>query len=370
MKILMLGDYSNLHACLAGELRRRGHHVTVVSDRCGHMKTEADIELRRNPGFFGSVGYLWKVMSLIPSWSGYDVVQLINPVFLHLKPSKLLAIFRTLKRNNRSVFLTLCGDDHYFVKDCVEGKLFRFSEYRILHHKTPMAIADPDREKGWLSKAHSDYHKALYKEITGAMSVLPEYDMSARLHMEPHKLAFTNIPVDLSSLAYSEFKFAGPVRILVGIRGGMEIQKGTVRILGLCRELEREMPGRIETRVVKDLALADYLNELKDSHIVIDQLYSYSPATNALQTMAQGRITASGGQPEYYDTIKEDIRPVFCLSPLESDDDIKSRLKALVSDTEGMRRMSSEGRALVERHNDVRRVADRFERHWNILLGR
>ncbi len=52
MKRLMLEDYSNLHACLAKELRKRGHEVTLVSDRGGYMKTEADIEMRRRPGLF------------------------------------------------------------------------------------------------------------------------------------------------------------------------------------------------------------------------------------------------------------------------------------------------------------------------------
>lgn len=370
MKILMLGDYSNLHACLAKELRRRGHEVTVVSDRGGHMSTEADVTLKRTPGILGSIGYLWRVMSLLPSWTGYDVVQLINPGFLHLKPSKLKGIFSILKRNNRSVFLTLCGDDCYFVKDCVDGKLFRFSEYRIGSEKTPLAIADPDREKGWLSQGNARYHETLYAEIDGAMSVLPEYDMSARLHLDPSKLAFTNLPVDLDTLPFTELSSDGPVRILVGIRGGMEIQKGTVKIHDLCRALESEMPGKLEVRVVKNLTLVDYLRELRKSHIVIDQLYSYSPATNALQSMALGRIAASGGQPEYYEMIGESSRPVFSLSPEESDEEIKERLRTLILDPKRMQEMARAGRAIVERHNDVRIVADKFEAHWHNILER
>lgn len=365
MKILMLGDYSNLHACLAKELRRRGHEVTVVSDRGGYMQTEANITLRRTPGKLGGLAYLYRIMVLLPEWKGYDVVQLINPVFFSLRPTKLKMIFDILQRNNRSVFLTLCGDDHYFVKDCVEGKLFRFSEYRIGNEKTPMAEADPEREKGWLCSAHADYHKHLYAKIDGAMSVLPEYDMSARRHIDSQKVAFTNIPVDLEQLPYNEPSLDGPVKILVGIRGGMEIQKGTVKILDICRQIEAEMPGQVEVNVVKDLSLTEYLKKLRASHIVIDQLYSYSPATNAVQTMAQGRISASGGQPEYYEMTGEKTRPVLCLSPLESDEEIKSEIKRLVLDKERMMRMVKEGRTLAEHQNDVKTVAERFENHWN-----
>jgi len=368
MRILMLGDYSNLHACLAKELRKRGHDITLVSDRGGHMQTEADITLVRHPGILGSFRYLYKIMALLPSWTRYDVVQLINPCFFSLRPGKLRMIFDILKKNNRSVHLTLCGDDHYFVNDCVNGDLFRFSEFRIGAEKTPMSVSEPMRETGWLIPEHAAYHRHLYDNIDGAMSVLPEYDMSARQHMDPEKLTFTNLPIELENLEYQPLDLDGPVRILIGMRGNMEIQKGTGKLLDICRSLEREMHGAFEVRTVKDLTLADYLEELRKSHIVIDQLYSYSPATNALQTMAMGRISASGGQPEYYEYIGEDTRPVFCLSPLEDDDTIKERLRRLVSDRESLRRMSEEGRRIVERHNDVRNIAPLFEAHWQKMM--
>lgn len=364
MKILMLGDYSNLHACLAKELRTRGHEVTLVSDKGGYMKTEADVELRRHPGIAGSLRYLYRILATLPSWSGFDVVQLINPRFFSLKPGKLKTIFDILNKNNRSIFLTLCGNDHFFVKDCVDTDLFRFSEFRIEKEKAPLAVFDPSREGGWLIKGHADYTKHLYSNIDGAMSVLPEYDMSARLHMDPKKLIFTNLPVSLENLDYSPMSFSGPIRILIGMRGGMEIQKGTARMLDICKGLEKEMPGMCEIRVVKNLSLSDYIEELRNSHIVIDQLYSYSPATNALQTMAMGRITASGGQPEYYKYIGETVRPIFCLSPLEDEGTIKNRLKELILDTNQMKSMSEDGRHLVEKHNDVRNIAPLFEEHW------
>ncbi len=255
MRILMLGDYSNLHACLAKELRRRGHTVTLVSDRGGHMKTDADVELQRHAGTLGAVGYLYRVMASLPSWTGYDVVQLINPVFLKLKPGKLRIIFDILKKNNRSVFLTLCGNDHYFVDDCVHTDLFRFSEFRIGNEPAPLVMANPERERGWLIAAHASYTRHLYDNIDGAMSVLPEYDMSARRHMDPEKLVFTNLPISLEGMDYSLPPADGAVKILVGIRSGMEIQKGTAKLLEICRRLEADMPGLCEVREVRDLSL-------------------------------------------------------------------------------------------------------------------
>ena len=364
----MLGDYSNLHACLAKQLRNNGHKVTLVSDKGGYMKTDADVELRRRPGIIGSIRYLYRIMANLPSWSGYDVVQLINPVFLALKPSKLKMIFNILKKNNRSIFLTLCGDDHFFVKDCVNSDIFRFSEFRIGKDKAPLVLCDPQREAGWLIPEHANYTQYLYDTIDGAMSILPEYDMSARLHMDPRKLIFTNLPIDLKTLDFTTMNFEDRINILIGMRGNMEIQKGTAKMLDICKSIEKEMPEKCNVRVVKNLSLVDYIEELKKSHIVIDQLYSYSPGTNALQTMALGRITASGGQPEYYEYLGEDTQPIFCLSPLEDDTTIKKRLKALILDIKRMNRMSKEGRRLVEKYNDVRIIAPLFEQHWKKLM--
>lgn len=365
MKILMLGDYSNLHACLAKELRKRGHEITLVSDRGGYMKTEADVELRRSSSFLGGARYLYRIMASLPSWTGYDVVQIINPVFLSLKPDKLRIIYDILRKNNRSIFLTLCGNDHFFVKDCVDSDLFRFSEFRIGKEKAPLSLCNPIRETGWLTAEHARYTTHLYDTINGAMSVLPEYDMSARRHMDPSKLIFTNLPIEIEQLDFSEINPGYPIKILIGMRGNMEIQKGTAKMLDICRELEKDMPDKLKVTVVRNLSLSDYLEQLRQSHIVIDQLYSYSPATNALQTMALGRITASGAQPEFYHYIDEDTRPIFLLSPLEDERTIKKRLQDLILEPDKMKSMMLEGRKLVEKHNDVRSIAPLFEAHWN-----
>lgn len=368
MKILMIGDFSNLHAYLAEELKTRGHEVTLVSDRGGYMQTSADIELIRRPGIWGSLSYVYKILANLPSWTGYDVVQLINPSIFFLKSNKLRIIYDILKKNNKSVFLTLCGDDHFFVEDCIESDLFRFSEYRIGKEKTEHVKRHPEGEKLSLNPQFAAYTKHVYDTLDGAMSVLPEYDMSARRHMDPEKILFTNLPIPIDSFKFKELNFERPIRILVGMKGGKELMKGTAKMLEICKSIEAELPGICEVKAVENLSLTDYLEEIRKSHIVIDQLYSYSPAMNALQTMAMGRITASGGQPEYYDYIGESNHPIFCLSPLEDDETIKNRLKALILDKNQLEKMSEQGRKLVEKHNDIKKIATLFEQHWMKLM--
>ena len=47
MKILLLGDYSNVHATLAAGLRALGHEVTLASDGDGWKGYARDIDLKR-----------------------------------------------------------------------------------------------------------------------------------------------------------------------------------------------------------------------------------------------------------------------------------------------------------------------------------
>lgn len=367
MKILFLGDYSNLHACLASELRKRGHQVTVVSDRGGYMQTQADIVLARKPGLLGSVKYLADIFNALPKLADYDVVQLINPIFLRLKPGKISYIFRELLNKNRSIFLTLAGNDALFVRACLDGKTFRYSEFRYGDKRSDFSLAFPTNEAGWLQRELVELTEMVYDRVDGAMSILPEYDMAARPYIGD-KLAFTNIPVDLTNLPFSEINAPEKVNLFVGLSRGREIQKGTDRLSAMARKLEKHFPDRCRANIVSNLSLQQYLKEMSESHIVLDQLYSYSPATNALQAMALGRATASGAQPEYYDMIGESTRPVIDANPLDVDT-LENTLVNFIKNPEGLKDLSVQGRALVERHNALNVVADKFEAHWSKILS-
>lgn len=365
MRILFLGDYSNMHACLAAELRLRGHQVTVVSDAGGYQHTQCDVMLERSPGVRGALRYLNDIFRLSAEWRGYDVVQLINPHFLKLKPGKLSYFFNMLRRRNGSLFLTLAGNDHHFVKQCVKGSIFPYSEFRVGSAPTPFALSNPKREQNWLAREVADYSKMVYDNIDGALSALYEYDIAAR-DILGDRLAYGGIPIDCIRLREQPWDDSIPLRLLIGKRPGMEIQKGLERIEKAARKLENEMPDKVRVSVVGGLSLEDYRREVAASHVVLDQLYAMSPATNALEAMAMGRVAASGGQPEFYDFIGErEMHPVVALNP---EKDICEELRGLVENRADLRARAHTGREFVERHNSAAVVASRFERHWREIL--
>lgn len=357
MKILFLGDYSNMHACLAAQLRRRGHQCTVVSDGGGYMLTKADTLLQRKPGTSGAFRYLYDVYNNMADWKGYDIVQLNNPHFLSLRPGKLRYIFNYLLQNNGALSLTLASNDFFFVKTCLDNHTFRFSEFRIGNQRTPFSINTPSREEGWLRKDVQLYNEYLYSKISFAMSLLPEYDMAARPVLGD-KCHFINLPVDISQLSWQRPDISDKINIFIGLSGGREVQKGTDILLNMARKLQTELPEKVAVIEARNMPLNDYLKAMKSAHIVLDQLYSYSPATNALQAMALGAVTASGAQPEYYNFIKEDSRPIIEASPLNHN--LYDQLRNLVLDPQQLLEMSRQARKIVENHNDVAVVADKY----------
>lgn len=365
MKILFIGDYSNLHTTLARELRKMGHQADVLSDGCNHMKLDTDFFVERKPGFFNSFKYLFDLFSLLPKLKDYDVVQLINTNFLNLKPQKIKYFYDRLKEQNKSMFLTLAGNDYYFCKACLDAKIFKFSEFKVGNEFSEGHKQNPGHLYGWVSHSNKIWAEYLLKDISGALAVLPEYEMPVK-DILGDKVAFTNLPIDFSELKVTPTHFEGDkVNILVGMRSGFEDMKGARKLHKMALEIEAEMPEKVKVHLAKDLPFKEFLEMLAKSDIVLDQLYSYSPAMTALYGMALEKVVATGGQPEYYQSIGNPIeQPIFTISPLEKEEDLKKRLIELINDRDRILELGKQGRNLVLNNNKAEFVAKKFLDHW------
>ena len=89
MKILLIGEYSNVHATLAKGLNHLGHEAMVVSNGDDWKNYQRDIDVSRTYGPLGGLKLYAKLLTLLPKLRGFDVVQLINPMFFELKAERL-----------------------------------------------------------------------------------------------------------------------------------------------------------------------------------------------------------------------------------------------------------------------------------------
>ena len=361
-----MGDYSGFHHTLANQLRIKGHQCTVAGDGSRCMDTDRDIDIKRRPGLFNSFRYLFDIWRLVGRIRGYDRVQLINPMFLSLKPGKLKFFFDKLKSQNGSVGLSLCGNDSYVVRDLTDNSPFRYSEFGVGDAPTAYALSDARTIDIWKSRWLTDYCRHIYDNVDSAVSALYEYHVLAAPYFEGRPLVYTGIGVDTRSIAFEGLRRAnGCLRILVGIKSEMTAFKGTDRLLAAALKAQELNSGKCEVTVARDLPLSEYLQCLREADVVVDQLYSYTPATNALQAMAMGKIVVSGAEPEFYDFIGEgSLRPIVNAVP--DDRELVGLFGRIInmSDAE-LDAMSRQSRQFVEKHNSAEVVADRFLESFN-----
>lgn len=362
MKILLLGDASNYHATLASGLRRLGHDVTVASDGNGWMNTRRDIDLSRHPSRIGGA-WLWLRLNsdLAPRLRGYDIVQLCTPFFINLRPERLLTLFDRLRRDNGRVFLTDLGNTPQYVGMCINpSSPLRYSEWR-----NP-SIADARNNpsaQAWLTTELTDYCDRVYDRVDGVMTALYEYQLAAATHVPAAKLNYLGIPVDLDTLP-APLTHRGKVRILSAYDRARADHKGAKVLIDMAAMIVEKHPDKCELIEVCNLPYSQFLDTLAHADIVLDQLYSYTPATTALLTMAIGGVSVSGGEEDYYRFIGEKtLRPVVNADPLDISATARE-IERLITDKELLEEKKRQGREFVELYHSADALALRCLDIW------
>ena len=369
MRILFVGDASNFHNTLAHALRDMGHEAVVVSAGSTWMNTERDISLLRQPGKLGAVRYVLDLLKLLPRFRGFDVVQLVNPIFLHLRPEKVRVVFDYLKRHNRHIFLSALGTDYEYVQRCYDGRTFRYSDYFIGDQPSPYMLSpESEDENAWLEpfmKRHSDH---IIPRLDGIVACLYEYYVTY-LPVAPEKLTYAGIPIDTASLKPHFIEnVPDKVRFFIGIQRDRNYIKGTERLLDAAKRVCERHPNLCELKVAESVPYKQYVAMMQSSHVILDQLYSYTPATNALLAMAQGMVAVSGAEPEYYDLIGErENRPIINVLPY-NDDDIADTIEQIVLHRDRLPELSRRSREFVVKHNESHLIAQRHIDFWNKII--
>lgn len=366
MRILFVGDASNFHNTLAGALRELGHEAVVVSDGSTWMDTPRDINLTRRPGKAGAVAYVASLARALPKMRGFDVVHIVNPVFLKLRPWKVRRVFDYLRRNNRLLFLSALGTDYEYVRACTASGLFRYSDYRIGDQPSPYMLSDESvGQDAWLRPSMHRHNDYIVNGVDGIVACMYEYYATYQA-VAPHKLCHAGVPIDTRAIEPVEMLQAPEkVRFFIGIQRKRDVLKGTDRLLAAARRVRDRMPGQCDITVVENLPYREYLRSLRGSHVILEQLYSYTPATTALTAMATGLVAVSGAEPEYYDLIGErDNRPIINALPYD-DSQIDQALQRIVERRGDLPRLSRMSREFVVKHNDSLTVARRHIDFWN-----
>lgn len=371
MKILFVGDASNMHNCLAQALRDLGHTAIVASNGSHWMNTHRDINLKRSPGKIGAVKYVLDVLRALPKMRGFDVVETCDDIFLDLKPAKVRRVFDWLKQHNRCMVMGAIGTDYVYYQACHDGKTYRYSDYMVGDKPSPYALSSEyqaKHEDNWKLPLMREHSNHILGNIDGAISCLWEYHECYK-PLLGDKLAYGGIPIDTASVEPIILdREPEKVNFFIGIQRDRNILKGTDLLLEAARRTVDRYPTRCELTVVESVPYDEYIKMLCSSHVLLDQLYSYTPATNALLAMARGLVAVSGAEPEFYDLIDEhDNQPIINVSPL-IEGDIDAKLEWLVQNKNEIPNLSRLSREFVVKHNDAHVVAQRHIDFYKKLL--
>ena len=369
MKILLFGNPSMWHGNLAKGLRERGHEVRLISERYGWRQFPVDdICLERRTDINGKlafVDYLRKALPILWHCKGYDIVQLSHPMFLSLRGCHMKPFYNFIRRNNGKIVMCSVGEDYHILDQIINKNILRYSEQRIgseiMQNDNVQLLRDI-----YLEKNTADYCKYVAKDCDAIAAVLYEYWVCYN-NVYPEKLHFFPLPVVMENKGSQDFSVGEKVRLFIGLQKDRMNIKGTDIMLKAAQDIVRDYPDKAILQVAENVPYAEYEQMLTNADVLLDQLYSYTPAMNALLAMSKGIVAVTGGEPENYEIIGENVlRPIVNVLPTY--ESVYEELKKLVLHKEIIPELKRQSVEYVRKHHDYHKVAQQYEDFYKKLL--
>lgn len=282
-KILLLGEFSNLHNMLSTSLREYGVDSFVVGSPNGFRGLKADLSLSSSlPGVSGRVHAALKPIININKLLDYDVVQAITYEQFHpiINNSMLKLISRfserfcSLSTGCDSYLNSYLSSDHPYKSICTD--CLQFDQKRI-----ECRTCEPDSVNS---------QELLYDLSSVIIPMQIEYRESilrtqfAAKVTNVHRLPFFKPQITNSPLrSYSKNT---SIKVAHGLnRYGF---KGTRIVEDAIKLIQVENIKGIELTVLPRMPLDTYLTVISEFDAVVDQLYFESYGYNALYAMSMG----------------------------------------------------------------------------------
>ena len=138
-------------------------------------------------------------------------------------------------------------------------------------------------------------------------------------------------------------------------------------MLRAAEDVQHQYPDRLQLLKAEGVPFDEYRKMMDGSDALMDQLYSYTPAMNALLAMSKGIIVIGGGEPENYEILgEEELRPIINVQPTY--ESVCHELEQLVLHQEKLPALKWQSREYVRRHHDYLKVARQYEDLYRRLL--
>lgn len=359
MRILLLGDYSNVHNTLAEGLKALGHDCVVASDGDHWKDYHRDIDLHREFSFFGNISFLFRLFKALRKFKGYDVVQIINPLFLEMKPESVAKVFRYIRKHNKKVVLGAFGMDYYWAEVNSYQKPLRYSDFNFGDAIRTDIEAEKYR-KEWTLTKKKDLCELVAKECDAIVSGLYEYQVTYENTEFKDKTFYIPFPIKLPLSVNPNIDIIPKkLRLFVGLPKDRAAYKGLDIMLEAAKAVEKKYPELIEIKIASGVPFAQYQKMMDESDAILDQLYSYTPGMNGLLAMSKGIVCIGGGEPENYEILGEkEIWPIINVLP--TFDSCFKEIEHLALNLDLLPKLKRQSIEYIRRHHDYKKVAEQY----------
>ena len=377
MKILLLGEYSNLHNSLKQALINMGHEVLLVCNADGFKKYETDILIKSHLEdylLFKVIARLFvrifkinifeieiylRAKKIVNKLQGFDVVQLINENSFKTSPLLEIKLLKQIFKKNNKVFLLSCGVDSVSVKYAMSKKL----KYSIL---TPLFenASLKKKYKPILKYERKNYlalGKFVQEHVNGIISSdldyhIPYFNKKKYLGMIPN-------PINIQKIKYYGINKSKKISILHAINSRNKIKKGNKFFEEALGIIDKKFKSKINIITTYDLTYKEHLENLKKCDILLDMVYAYDQGYNALEAMAMGKIVFTGAEEEWLKqyNIKEDTAVI---NAVPNTIRIIEKLVWLIENPKMLKSISVNARKFIEKNHDFEKIAIKYIKTW------
>lgn len=375
MKILLLGEYSNLHNSLKKGLVEIGHEVTLISSGDGFKGLESDI-LLKNKSFPKKYSILKKLFllifgyplrfyrnsiqfqSILSNLRGYDYVQLINEHAIGGVPWIERRQLSKLSKQNKNIVLLCCGDDYNSIKFYLNSERLNYSILTPLLQKLSLK-REYNYSLKYLTKPFKKLSKHIEKISLGVIASDMDYHLPLRDN--PNYLGMIPNPIVLKIEKTATSKNS-EITILLGINTNSYIKKGIIYFEEALKIITAKYPEVI-IKKTENLPFHNYIQELGQTEILLDQIFSYDQGYNALQAMAMGKVVFTGAEKDfldYYDLSEDEV----AINALPDVNYLVKKLSHLIDNPSEIKRIGENAKHFIRKHHEATKIAHKYIETW------
>ncbi|MFT7351691.1 MAG: glycosyltransferase involved in cell wall biosynthesis [Flavobacterium sp.] len=378
MRILLIGEYSNLHNSLKAGLESLGHSVVLVNSGDGFKNFKSDYSIKPTftsnsivSVFRNGLHKLFKIDSSkiehgirfyfhLKHLKGFDVVQLINETPIQTIPILERFLLSQIFKNNKKTILLCCGVDYLIANYLLDKK----ERYSIV---TPYFEDKSDASEfqfilDYLKPSYKKTHELVYKNIAGVIASDMDYYLPLKNH--PKFLGMIPNPINLERNLPLNTKGIVPISIFLGINRNSYLSKGISFFEKALQIMSTKYVEKVSIEIAENIPYEDYIKKYNNCHILLDQVYGFDQGYNALEAMAKGKVVFTGAEKEFLDyyNLQEDE---VAINALPDVDYLVEKLSYLIENPNKIEEIGLNARKFIEKEHDYRIIAKKYLETWN-----